>query len=76
MILFFLAISNISDDQRCHTFTVSQCYPWLSYEVLQATQWVIQADLTKDFRKLTLLNRFVIPFWNDIYLNLETVTNR
>ncbi|AJQ04707.1 AEG_G0003580.mRNA.1.CDS.1 [Saccharomyces cerevisiae] len=71
-----LAISNISDDQSAIPFQYLSAYLWLSYRFFKLLNGSF-SGFNKDFRKLTdLLNEFVIPFWNDIYLNLETVTNR
>lgn len=71
-----LAISNISDDQSAIPLQYLSAYLWLSYRFFKLLNGSF-SGFNKDFRKLTdLLNEFVIPFWNDIYLNLETVTNR
>lgn len=71
-----LAISNINDSQSTIPFQYFNSYLWLSYKFFKLLNGPF-SRFNKDFNKLTdLLNEFVIPFWNDIYLNLETITNR
>ncbi|CAI4055528.1 hypothetical protein SKDZ_02G2390 [Saccharomyces kudriavzevii ZP591] len=71
-----LAISNTDDDHGTIPFQYFNSYLWLSYKFFKLLNGPF-AGFSRDFNKLTdLLNEFVIPFWNDIYLNLETVTNR
>ncbi|CAI4037368.1 hypothetical protein SMKI_02G2420 [Saccharomyces mikatae IFO 1815] len=71
-----LAISNISDEQNAIPFQYFNAYLWLSYKFFKLLNGPF-SRFNEDFNKLTdSLNEFVIPFWNDIYLNLETITNR
>ncbi|CAI1919330.1 hypothetical protein SEUBUCD646_0D03410 [Saccharomyces eubayanus] len=71
-----LAISNGSGDENTIPFQYFSSYLWLSYKFFKLLNGPF-ARFNKDFNKLTdLLNEFVLPFWNDIYLNLETITNR